>query len=101
MPNIPANAKKPTDRLTAKDEAQGTLVEIEYNEESYLIDPKAMNDIEVLEFIEDAQYIKATKKLIGNAQWVKYKDSNRDEEGRVNPDGFQDFLSQVMKAMGN
>lgn len=96
---VPANAKKPQDRQ-AKAEALGQYIEVEHNGITYQIDRDNADNLELMEFIEDQQYIKATRGYIGDDQWQKFKDANRDEKGRVRSSDFEPFLQAVMDAIG-
>ena len=99
MPEIPEGAKKPTDRQP-KAEARGDVITVEHKGATYEIDRDNADNLELMEFIEDEQYIKATRGYLGADQWAKWKDANRDEKGRVRSADFESFLNTVMSAIG-
>lgn len=98
---IPAGAKKPTDHRTAKDDAKGDGTVVEFNGAEYTIAEAAMDNIEVMEFVEEEKYLKAIKLIIGEAQWQAFKDGNRDVHGRVTSSVFTDFIEKVFAHLGN
>ena len=99
MPTIPEGAKKPTDRQ-AKAEALGQFIEFDHDGQHYAIDRDNDNNLELKEFTEDGDYIKAIRGYLGADQWAKFKDANRDEKGRVDAEAFEPFLNAVMAAIG-
>ena len=99
MPEIPEGAKRPSDHA-AKAEATGATIVVEFGGLTYEIDRDNADNLELMEFIEEGQYIKATKGYIGADQWAKFKDAHRDEKGRVRSADFEPFLQAVMTAIG-
>jgi hypothetical protein len=95
----PKDAKKPQDRQ-AKAEALSQFIELDHDGEHYVIDRDNANNLELLEFIEDGNYIKAIRGYLGADQWGKFKDANRDDKGRVDAEAFEPFLNAVMAAIG-
>lgn len=95
----PSNAKKPTDRQ-AKAEAQSQFIEFDHDGQHYVVDRENADNLELMEFVEDGQYIKAIRGYLGLEQWAKFKDSHRDDAGRVTTASFEDFLNAVMEAIG-
>jgi hypothetical protein len=91
--------KKPTDRQ-AKAEARSQFIELDHDGEHYVIDRENADNLELMEFVEDGQYIKAIRGYLGLDQWAKFKDSHRDDKGRVTTDDFEAFLNAVMEAIG-
>lgn len=92
MPEVPANAKLPSDRLKAEaaqaDAAEGEShaindVTFEYEGETYVIDGGFVDDLEILEHLEDEENIKALRKILGKQQWNDWKDRNRNDKGRI------------------
>ena len=98
--SAPANAKKPQDHQTAKSEALKKEVTIEFNDTTYIVPPDAMNNIEIMEYVEEEAYIKAVKAIIGVTQWQTFKDSNRNDEGHVTGEVFQEFIQELFGALG-
>ncbi len=95
----PKNVKQPADRQ-AKAEAQSQFIEFDHDGEHYTIDRDNADNLELMEFVEDAQYIKAIRGYVGLDQWAKFKDSHRDDAGRVTTESFESFLSAAMEAIG-
>ena len=95
----PQNAKKPTDRQ-AKAEAKAQFIEFDHDGDHYVIDRENADNLELMEFVEDGQYIKAIRGYVGLDQWDKFKDSHRDDKGRVTTETFETFLNAVMEAIG-
>ena len=95
----PANVKKPQDHA-AKAEAVDGPIEVEHNGVLYLIDRDNADNLELMEFVEDRQYIKAIRGYVGQDQWDRFKDANRDDKGRVRSADFEPFLQAVMDAIG-
>ena len=91
--------RKPQDHA-AKAEAKGQDIHIDHAGVHYVIDRENAHNLEVMEFIEDEQYIKAIRGYLGVDQWVKFKDANRDQQGRVDDRAFEPFLNAVMAGMG-
>src|SRR5690242_11778531 len=91
--------KKPSDRQ-AKAEAKSQFIELDHDGEHYVIDRDNADNLELMEFVEDGQYIKAIRGYLGLDQWAKFKDSHRDDKGRVTTDEFESFLNAVMAAIG-
>lgn len=96
---VPKNAKQPQDRAI-KAEAKGQHVEFDYEGVAYSIDRDNADNLEILEFVEDAQYIKAIRGYLGVEQWAKWKDANRDDKGRVSAGHFEPFVQACMDALG-
>jgi len=99
MPKIPADAKKPTDRQP-KAEAKADFLEVTHNDAVYRIDRDNADNLELMEFVEDGKYIIAIRGYLGEDQWAKWKDANRDDKGRVRSADFEPFLQAVMDAIG-
>lgn len=95
----PKNVKQPTDRA-AKAEATVQFVEFDHDGDHYVIDRENADNLELMEFVEDGQYIKAIRGYVGLDQWAKFKDAHRDDAGRVTTDSFESFLQAAMDAIG-
>ena len=95
----PKNAKQPTDRQ-AKAEAKSQFIELDYEGKHYTIDRENADNLELMEFTEDGQYIKAIRGYLGIDQWNAWKDARRDDKGRVTTQEFESFLNAVMEAIG-
>ena len=101
---IPEGAKKPTDHKKsvelAKAEAQGTDIVIEYNGITYVLEREVIDDVELLELIGDMTsnpilLPKVIRTILGLDQWAKFKDSNRNEAGRI-PSGCMRELFELL-----
>jgi len=99
MPKIPEGAKTPTDRQP-KAEARSEFLEVEHNGQTYRIDRDNADNLELMEFTEDGKYISAIRGYLGEDQWAKWKDANRDDKGRVRSADFEAFLQSVMHTIG-
>jgi len=94
-----AAPRKPQDHQ-AKAEARAQFIEFDHDGEHYTIDRENADNLELMEFVEDGQYIKAIRGYVGLDQWAKFKDTHRDDKGRVTSDDFEEFLNKAMAAIG-
>jgi len=99
MPAVPKGAKKPADRQ-AKAEALAQLIRVEYNGATYTIDRDNADNLELAEYMEEEKYILAIRGYLGMDQWAKWKDSCRDDMGRVKSEHFEPFLNAILAAVG-
>jgi hypothetical protein len=99
MTKIPVGAKVPTDHQP-KAEAAAQHLDVLHNGETYRIDRDNADNLELMEFTEDGKYISAIRGYLGEDQWSKWKNANRDEKGRVRSGDFESFLQSVMDAIG-
>ena len=76
------------------------FIEFDHDGQHYTIDRDNADNLELMEFVEDEQYIKAIRGYVGLDQWKKFKDAHRDEHGRVTTATFESFLTDVMAAIG-
>ena len=96
-------AKQPEDhkaKAAAKAEVDGAPIEVDFGDEHYTIDRDQADNLELMEFVEDEQYIKAIRGYLGRAQWDRWKDSVRTADGRVPAASFEEFLNVIMEAIG-
>ena len=97
---IPAGAKKPADHAPAKEDVEGPQpVTVEWNGHDYVISPENMDDVEVLEYFTDENFVGALRLILGADQWQSYKDNERNESGRVTASGASEFLDHALKAV--
>lgn len=75
------------------------LYTLEYGEQTYTIRADAMDDIEILEFIEDEKYILALRRMLGKEAWTQFKNSVRTPDGRVPSAPLEAFMEKVMKTL--
>lgn len=60
--------------VAAEAEAEKTgVVEFEYDDEVYTVDPKGMEDLEFLEAYEDGKVLIPIRTLLGPAQWEQFR----------------------------
>lgn len=60
---------------------------------TYVIRKDALDDLEILEFVEDQKFITVMRRVLGEEQWGRYKEAHRAEDGRVSTDGFEGFIN--------
>lgn len=104
-PTIPANAKKPQDRQTAKKDAVPGDTTVEWEGHEYTIEAGAFDDAEVLEYLVEAQsgqgqyYILALKAILGPQQWSAYKSVTKAaaSNGRVSNEASRSFFQHIMQ----
>lgn len=108
-PTIPATAKKPQDRQSAKKDAAPGDTIVEWSGQEYTIPAEAFRDTDVLEHLVEAEsgrgqfFILAAKAVLGPEQWLRYKATARSasESGRVSIDDTRDFFRHIMKEVGS
>lgn len=101
MASVPANAKQPQDHKTAKSEAKGKDTTVIYGEREYIIPSDALDNVEILEWIEDEKYIKAIRAILGKDQWNVFKEDVRDPKGHVPVSEFEPFITEIFTRLGN
>lgn len=100
-PKTPQDHKAKAAKAAAKAEAQDNkIIEVDFDGEHYTIERDQADNLELMEFVEDEQYIKALRGYLGREQWDRWKDSQRTEDGRVPMQPFEDFLNRIMEAIG-
>lgn len=99
-PKQPQDHKAKASEDAAKAEAEDKVIEVDFHGEHYTIDREQADNLELMEFVEDEQYIKALRGYLGRDQWARWKDSQRTEDGRVPMAPFEDFLNAIMEAIG-
>lgn len=99
-PRQPEDHKAKASKSAAKADAEGASIEVDFLGEHYVIDRNQADNLELMEFVEDEQYIKATRGYLGREQWERWKDSVRTEDGRVPSAPFEEFLNLIMEAIG-
>lgn len=68
---------------------------------AYLLDADAVDDLEVLELLENEKLMTALRRIMGDKQWERFKESQRDPDtGRVSPDKFEAFLDGLFARLG-
>lgn len=92
-----ATAKAQKDEATPE-KAQPT--EFVHGGETYTVAPGTLDNVDLFEAIEDQKYITAARGFVGQAQWDKFKNLSRNEEGRVPMKQVEEFLTALMEAVG-
>ena len=92
---IPAGAKKPQDRQTAKSDVVKSKSTFNWRGTDYVVDPDLIDDLEFFEALEGNQFATAVRKMLGD-QYDKFKDQVKEAEGRVSLANTQAFLEEYM-----
>ena len=92
---IPAGAKRPADRQTAKSDVVATKSAFNWRGTDYTVDPDLIDDLEFFEALEGNQFATAVRKMLGD-QYDKFKGQVREAEGRVSLATTQAFLEEYM-----
>lgn len=99
-PKQPQDHKAKAAKAAARAEAEDKVIAVDFDGEHYTIDRVQADNLELMEFVEDENYIKALRGYLGREQWDRWKDSQRTEDGRVPMAPFEDFLNVIMEAIG-
>lgn len=85
-----------------KAEATGKFEDVTFTHggNEYTVRGESLNNLELFEAIEDEKYLTATRGFLGREQWDAFKDSVRTDDGRVPMEPLEDFLADLMKAVG-
>lgn len=82
---------------------------VDFEGTQYFVDKDAVNDLDVMEDLADIQadpeqnsamMVRVIRKIVGREQWNKFKDSQRNESGRVTGDNLEEFINKIFKAVG-
>jgi hypothetical protein len=95
MANVPATAKKPADRQSAKSEVVKGKSTFEWRGTEYVVDPDRIDDLEFFEALEGNQFATAVRMMLGD-QYNRFKDQVKEAEGRVSLATTQAFLEEYM-----
>ena len=79
----------------AKVRALGGKQKFEFNEDEYTVDGAALDDVEVFELFEEEKFMTAVKRILGVDEFTRFKENNRDENGRVSMEVFGDFVEKM------
>ena len=71
--------------------------EFKFNGDNYIVDGKALDDVEVFEMFEEDKFMSAVKKILGVDQFVAFKDNNRQDDGRIPMEVFGDFVETMFE----
>lgn len=93
MPEIPAGAKTPADRKSKKSD----VIAFEFEGVTYKLNKADFDDLEFVELLQDDKQLIAFRKLLGNEQWSKFKDSVRTDDGRVPADQAERFFELMQE----
>lgn len=94
---VPAGAKKPADRQTAKDDVVGKITEFDWRGTTYAVDPDKLDDLEFFEALETNLFATALKRMLGDQQYDRFKNQVREAEGRVSIKTTETFLTEYME----
>lgn len=75
--------------------ALGGKQTFKFNEEEYTVDGQALDDVEVFEMFEEDKFMSAVKKILGAEEFNRFKDNNRNENGRVPMEVFGEFVEAM------
>lgn len=75
-------------------------VSFEFDGVTYSIDADALDDVELLELIEEEKHILVLRGYLGREQWEEFKDSHRNDRGRVGSEPVKRLMAAVMGATG-
>lgn len=112
MPDIPKNAKKPSDHVTkdeakaAKAEALGEPWDITVAGVDISIDRDVADDYEVLELIGEAdenpgRMTIAFRRIVGVEQYDRIKEACRNERGVVSSEAMMKAFQDMWEELGN
>lgn len=82
---------------------------VDFEGTQYFVEKDAVNDLDVMEDLADIQadpeqnsamMVRVIRKIVGREQWNKFKDSQRNEAGRVTGDNLEAFINKIFRAVG-
>jgi hypothetical protein len=111
---IPDEAAKPQDRrakkpkkTAAEAEATDSPLEVEHSGVTYLVDPDAYNNMDMVELLDQINLGHLTvlprmlRLLIGPDQYTEFKDANRDPDTGIAPSQpLWDLFHKIDTALG-
>lgn len=97
---VPAGAKKPADRQTAKDDVAPELRVFNWRGTDYEVDTDRIDDLEFIEKLEQNLFASALTMMLGQEQYVTFKDQVKEAEGRVSMMTTKTFLEEYMEFAG-
>src|SRR5690625_7841180 len=100
MATAPKGAKAPQDDKAAKAEAENKDITFEWNERDWIVPREAFDNVELFEAIEDEKYLTAVRGYLGRTQWSEFKDSVREDAGRVPTDLYVRLLISQIDELG-
>lgn len=92
--------KQPQDHLPARKDAKREKLTFFFRDWEYTITREAAENVELMELVEDQLYIRAIRGFLGTDQWKQFKDSQRDTDGRVPLEVFQEFMEKIIEVIG-
>lgn len=94
MSTAPAGTKKPQDHKLKKTDA----IEFEFEGEKYTFTRAALeDDFEILEYLQEEKHLVAVKKILGDTQWSRFKESIRDDDGRIPVEKATEFIELMFE----
>lgn len=97
---VPAGAKKPADRQTAKDDVVSEERVFNWRGTDYTVDTERIDDLEFIEKLEQNMLATALGLMLGKDQYETYKAQVKESEGRVSMKTTQTFLEEYMEFAG-
>lgn len=85
---------------TQKAEANNEKFEFEFNGEKYEVYTEDLSDLEVLEYFSAGNVPQGLIVLIGQEDYDRFKDTNRNARGRIPADVAGKFLEALYEAAG-
>lgn len=91
-----SNARRPSGaRAAAKAEKDGPKrLTVDFRGHEYVMDGEQVGTVEVFEAIEDENYIRALRGMLGREQWTVYK-ARHPQLADIDP-----FMNTVLEALG-
>lgn len=100
---IPANVKKPSDHLSAKADVvdgAGVVVQFEGQEYTALLSAEEVGrNLDLVEMLSEGNLIPPMKAILGPAQWVKFKNDFRGDDGVTDVSKAKELFETLMEAM--
>lgn len=97
---VPAGAKKPADRQTAKDDVAPEVRVFNWRGTDYDVDTDRIDDLEFLEKLERNLFASSLTMMLGEEQYEKFKAQVKEAEGRVSMQTTKTFLEEYMEFAG-
>ncbi len=94
---VPAGAKKPSDRQTAKDDVASETRVFNWRGTDYTVDTDRIDDLEFLERMEQGRFPSGLLMMLGEDQYATFKAQVKEAEGRVSIATTETFLEEYME----
>lgn len=94
---IPANVKQPSDHRPPQDDVDGPPdLHLVWHGNEYDIAGENLDDVEVLEYLTDDNFVGALRLMLGDKGWADYKANERNDRGKVTASGAAEFLNHIL-----